>query len=375
MNIFLIVVALFLFVGLVVVHEFGHFIVARRNGVKVLEFGIGFPPRIWHKVTSSKFIFSINALPLGGFVRIKGEHDGDSEKGDFGSATTFAKSKIMVAGVFMNLLTAFVLFMIIAWLGMPKLIDNQFTVSKDTKVLADKVLISQVEKNSPASSVGLKINDQLVSIGKIGQQPTVVSGSNNMRSITSKLAGDKVSVTYKRGSQTFSKEATLRSQKVVSESQKTNKPVGYLGISDQPFVLQQSTWSAPIVAAGLIKQFTILTFQGLWKLVAGVGSGNISSATSQVAGPIGIFFILKNGSELGYQFILIIIAIISLTLAIMNVLPIPALDGGRLFLMLGSRLFGKRLNPRTEDIVHGLGFLGLMVLVVLISIVDVKRFF
>ena len=139
--------------------------------------------------------------------------------------------------------------------------------------------------------------------------------------------------------------------------------------------MQQSTWSAPIVAAGLIKQFTILTFQGLWKLVAGVSSGNISSATSQVAGPIGIFFILKNGSELGYQFILIIIAIISLTLAIMNVLPIPALDGGRLFLMLGSRLFGKRLNPRTEDIVHGLGFLGLMILVVLISIVDVKRFF
>ena len=126
----------------------------------------------------------------------------------------------------------------------------------------------------------------------------------------------------------------------------------------------------------MIKQFTILTFQGLWTLVSGLAVGNTAQATSQVSGPIGIFFILKNGSALGYQFILIIIAIISLTLAIMNILPIPALDGGRLFLMLGSRLFGKKqLSPKTEDAVHGLGFLALMLLVVLISFVDVKRFF
>ncbi|MEI7758588.1 MAG: M50 family metallopeptidase [bacterium] len=376
MNIYLLILALVLFTGLVVVHELGHFFVARRNGVKVLEFGLGFPPKLWSKVTKSKFIFSINALPLGGFVRLKGEHDGDTEKGDFGAASTWVKSKIMVAGVVMNLLTAFVLFTIIAWLGMPKLIDNQFTVKSDTKIIADKVLVSNVENNSPAAGIGLKLDDQLISISKEGEQKVFLSGANEVRKITSKYAGEKVTIEYKRGSDSFVKQTTLNTQAAVSASNKTSKPIGYLGVSDQPFILQQSTWSAPIVSLGLIKQFTILTFQGLWTLVSGLAVGNTAQATSQVSGPIGIFFILKNGSALGYQFILIIIAIISLTLAIMNILPIPALDGGRLFLMLGSRLFGKKqLSPKTEDAVHGLGFLALMLLVVLISFVDVKRFF
>ena len=376
MNIYLLILALVLFTGLVVVHELGHFFVARRNGVKVLEFGLGFPPKLWSKVTKSKFIFSINALPLGGFVRLKGEHDGDTEKGDFGAASTWVKSKIMVAGVVMNLLTAFVLFTIIAWLGMPKLIDNQFTVKSDTKIIADKVLVSNVENNSPAAGIGLKLDDQLISISKEGEQKVFLSGANDVRKITSKYAGEKVTIEYKRGSDSFVKQTTLNTQAAVSASNKTSKPIGYLGVSDQPFILQQSTWSAPIVSLGLIKQFTILTFQGLWTLVSGLAVGNTAQATSQVSGPIGIFFILKNGSALGYQFILIIIAIISLTLAIMNILPIPALDGGRLFLMLASRLFGKKqLSPKTEDAVHGLGFLALMLLVVLISFVDVKRFF
>ena len=376
MNIYLLILALVLFTGLVVVHELGHFFVARRNGVKVLEFGLGFPPKLWSKVTKSKFIFSINALPLGGFVRLKGEHDGDTEKGDFGAASTWVKSKIMVAGVVMNLLTAFVLFTIIAWLGMPKLIDNQFTVKSDTKIIADKVLVSNVETNSPAAGIGLKLDDQLISISKDGDQKVFLSGANDVRKITSRYAGEKVTIEYKRGSDSFVKQTTLNTQAAVSASDKTSKPIGYLGVSDQPFILQQSTWSAPIVSLGLIKQFTILTFQGLWTLVSGLAVGNTAQATSQVSGPIGIFFILKNGSALGYQFILIIIAIISLTLAIMNILPIPALDGGRLFLMLGSRLFGKKqLIPKTEDAVHGLGFLALMLLVVLISFVDVKRFF
>jgi len=376
MNIYLLILALFLFTGLVVVHELGHFFVARRNGVKVLEFGLGFPPKLWSKVTKSKFIFSINALPLGGFVRLKGEHDGDTEKGDFGAASTWVKSKIMVAGVVMNLITAFLLFTIIAWLGMPKLLDNQFTVKSDTKIIADKVLVSNVENNSPAAGIGLKLDDQLISISKDGDQKVFLSGANDVRKITSKYAGEKVTIEYKRGSDSFVKQTTLNTQAAVSASDKTSKPIGYLGVSDQPFILQQSTWSAPIVSLGLIKQFTILTFQGLWTLVSGLAVGNTAQATSQVSGPIGIFFILKNGSALGYQFILIIIAIISLTLAIMNILPIPALDGGRLFLMLASRLFGKKqLSPKTEDAVHGLGFLALMLLVVLISFVDVKRFF
>src|SRR5476649_283634 len=105
MSILLLIIGLFLFIGLVVVHEYGHFILARRNGVEVEEFGIFFPPRLYKHRTKAGWIFSINALPLGGFVKLKGEHDSDTEPGSFGAASLVVKSKIMAAGVVMNLLT------------------------------------------------------------------------------------------------------------------------------------------------------------------------------------------------------------------------------------------------------------------------------
>src|SRR5665213_1439765 len=114
MAILLFVVGIILFIGLVVVHEFGHFIMARRNGVEVEEFGIFFPPRLYKHKTKSGWIFSINALPLGGFVKLKGEHDTDTAKASFGAASLLAKSEIMAAGVVMNLITALVLLTILA---------------------------------------------------------------------------------------------------------------------------------------------------------------------------------------------------------------------------------------------------------------------
>src|SRR5271170_1528404 len=106
MSLFLLVLSLFLIICLVVVHEFGHFIVARRNGVEVEEFGIGFPPRAWHKKMKSGFDFSLNWTPLGGFVRLKGAHDTDKVEGGFGRASIWVKVKIMIAGVVMNVLAA-----------------------------------------------------------------------------------------------------------------------------------------------------------------------------------------------------------------------------------------------------------------------------
>jgi regulator of sigma E protease len=162
-----------------------------------------------------------------------------------------------------------------------------------------------------------------------------------------------------------------------------------LGVEPTEFSLQRSTWSAPIVAVGLSAQFTALTYQGLGHALAGLGgifagavTGNHdarenaqTTASSQVSGPVGIFVILKDGSLLGYQFMLLIIAIISLTLAIMNVLPIPALDGGRLFVTLISRATKKRISPQTEEAIYGTGFAVLMLLIIVITVVDIKRFF
>jgi regulator of sigma E protease len=384
MGIFLLVVGLILFIGLVVVHELGHFWAARRGGVEVEEFGIFFPPRLFKRRTKSGYDFTINLLPLGGFVKLKGEHDSDREKGSYGAAKTSTKVKIMLAGVFMNLVTALALFTVLAWLGMPKLIDNQFTVKSDTHVVRNNVLVSYVEAKSPAAHAGLQVRDQLVSVGN-----RKVTTSAALPTITKQFAGKSATVVYVRDGKTRQTTATFLSAATVAASKKTDNPKGYLGIQPAEYSLQRSTWSAPVVAVGLSAQLTKLTFQGLGHAIAGLGgiaagafTGNHTArenaqtdASSQVSGPVGIFVVLRDGSLLGYQFMLLIIAVISLTLAVMNVLPIPALDGGRLFVMLISRLFNKQISQKAEEAIYGTGFAVLMLLIIVITVVDVKRFF
>lgn len=389
MPILLLVVGIILFILLVVIHELGHFIVARRNGVVAEEFGIFFPPRIYKRVMKGGWVFSLNALPLGGFVKLKGEHDSDTEPGSFGAASLWAKSKIMVAGVVMNLVTALILFTIIALVGMPKIVDNQFTVKNDTKLVKQSVIISYVEPGSPADKGGLKSQDVLNDIALPDHSPLPVDNAKTLPKITHQLAGKDVIVYYERSGQHKEAKLQLLSNEEVTASKKTGNPKGYLGIVPTDFQLQRSTWSAPIVAIGLSTQLTALTFQGLGHALAGLGglfagaaTGNTearqngqAAASENVSGPVGIFAILKSGSLLGYQFMLFIIAYISLTLAIMNILPIPALDGGRLWITLGSRAARRPLTAKQEEMINVIGFLVLISLIIVITFVDVKRFF
>jgi regulator of sigma E protease len=388
MSIILLVVGILLFISLVVVHEFGHFIVSRRNGVEVEEFGIFFPPRLYKRTTKAGWIFSINAIPLGGFVKLKGEHDSDSEPGTFGAASLWVKSKIMAAGVFMNLVAALALFTVIALIGMPKLVDNQFTVKSDTKIASQQVLISDVEPGSPAAKAGLRAQDQITGVALSGRSPVGINRSDGLPKITKNFAGKTAVVYYVRAGHNHEAQVTFRTTADVAASKKTNNPKGYLGVVPSDFSLQRSTWSAPVVAVGLSAQLTTLTFQGLGHALGGLGSliagsftGNTTArqhgqttASSQVAGPVGIFVIMKNGSLLGYQFMLFIIAYISLTLAIMNILPIPALDGGRLWITLIARGIKRPLSAKHEEIINAAGFAILIGLITVITVVDVKRF-
>jgi regulator of sigma E protease len=389
MSILLLIVGVILFISLVVVHEFGHFIMARRGGVEVEEFGIFFPPRLYKHRTKGGWDFTINLLPLGGFVKLKGEHDSDTEKGSFGAAPLDRKVKIMAAGVVMNLIVALVLFTLVALIGMPKLIPNQFTVKSDTHLISQEVLVTYIQPGSPASKIGLKADDQLLSLTLPGFSPVTVTNSKDLPNITKSFAGKTAKLTYLRAGHMHEATVTLLSPKVIAASQKTDNPKGALGISPTDFTLQRSTWSAPVVALGLSAQLTGLTFQGLGhafgglgSLLAGAATGNTTarqhgqtSASRQVSGPIGIFLILKAGSLLGYKFMLMIIAYISLTLAIMNILPIPALDGGRLWITLVARALKRPLSAKREELVNLIGFLTLISLIILISIVDVKRYF
>jgi regulator of sigma E protease len=369
MSVFLLILGLILFIGLVVIHEFGHFIMARRNGVEVEEFGIGFPPRAWSRKTKAGYIFSLNWLPIGGFVKMKGENDSADDEGSFGAASTWAKSKIMLAGVVMNLVVAFILFTVLGWTGMPQILDNQFKVASDTTYSNHKTMF--VEKGSPAEKAGIKEHDNLLALGINGNWDSL--NDEELGDATQRYAGQTVQLRYERDGKTQeSQPVRLLSKAEVDASKKTDQPRGHLGVGE--FVTVQSTWSAPVMAGGLIGQFTYETFRGLGTALSAVFQGEGKKAADQVSGPVGIVYLLKQGSAIGLGFILFIIAIISLTLTIMNILPIPALDGGRLYMLLLSRVFGKKLSTNAEEWIVGISFFTLIGLIILITIVDVNRF-
>lgn len=389
----LLIIGLILFVSLVIVHEFGHFIAARRGGVEVEEFGIGFPPKLFgKKFKGHKTEYTINLLPLGGFVRLKGEHDSDTGKGSYGAARLRTKVAIMLAGVGMNILTAWVILTSLALIGLPQLPlpnnQKQFNIVSDTKVLSNDVYIGYVEENSPASKAGLVAGDKLTAFQALKKcdqnsleneefdkfcNPKILSAEHIRPRIQELLKEGNESIILGINDKTVT--VTPRSIEEIEASEKSGTRKGYIGIEPVDFTLTRATWSAPIVGAGLTYQFTSITFTGIFDALKDLFTGNASEAGQKVSGPIGIFFVLEQGAELGYRYILLIIALLSITLAVMNVLPIPALDGGRLFVTALFRVIKKKLTAKIEERIHGTGFALLMTLFVVISVVDVRRFF
>lgn len=370
-----IVLFLIILIGLILVHEWGHFVVARRNGVKVEEFGIFFPPRVWSRKTKKGWLFSINLLPIGGFVRLKGESDSDLRPHTFGAASFKTKTKIMLAGIGMNLVVAFLLLIFLALIGMPQLVDNQFSVKSDSHIAKSEITAGYVAPDSPAAKAGLKQADELISIGAVNKQVTALKKAENLSAVTQKYAGQTVVFSYKHNDDLITKTIKLRDKATVLAAEKSGKHLGILGVAPAEFSLQRYTWSAPVVAAGTMVQFTGLTFQGIGTALVNLVQGNGHEASQQVSGPVGIFKVTQQGSMLGYQFVIMITAIISLSLAIMNILPIPALDGGKLFITAVARAFKRRLSQNSEAWLYGGSFIVLIGLLILITVVDVRRFF
>lgn len=360
MEIALLIFGLFLFVGLIVVHELGHAIVAKRNGVVVEEFGIGFPPRAFKKKLKNGVLFTLNWLPLGGFVKLKGEHDAATGPGTYGGATMWAKAKILMAGVAINWLVAAFIFTILALIGLPKVFPNQFTIESDTKVSQSDVVVVIVPE-SPAEQAGLQTGDIIKSFA--GQ---AITSESQLTDLTKANAGRTAPIIYERKGQINETEATLNAEK---------SDEGYLGVSPVAQITQQSTWSAPIVGVGVTAQFTFETLKGLGNVVASLFRADFAGAGAGVAGPVGIFGILKDSSESGIVPVLFLIGVISLTLAVMNTLPIPALDGGRLFVTLIFKALNKPLTKEREETIQAFGFMFLMLLVAVITVVDVRRLF
>lgn len=399
MDIFVgVIVGLLVLMILVVAHEFGHFMMARRNGVNVLEFGIGFPPKAiawvkdpktkkWKRLPKSEWkkpqdglIFSLNWLPIGGFCQMDGESAVDERKGTFGNASFWKKTKILFGGVMMNWLVAFLVFTVLAWTGMPNFLEGQFTINSDTRYNDAPVEVVKVAEDSPAAKAGFEPGYRILKAGD-----TDVKTPEDVTKYNREHAGEEA--TYTLG---LDEGETL----IVSAVLNGEDADYQLGISMTAAQrLGYSTWSAPIVGAGLTLQITGETFKGLgvmlWNLVSGTfsqfspdatvrdaGRESLSEVGDSVSGPVGIIGVLFPAfTAAGPTNLAFLAAIISISLACMNVLPIPALDGGRWLLIAIYKLRRKKLTKEVEERIVSRAFMVLLTLMLIVTVLDIIRLF
>ncbi|MBI2797908.1 site-2 protease family protein [Candidatus Saccharibacteria bacterium] len=353
-----IVLVLLVFSVLVIAHEWGHYKAARRNGVKVDEFGVGFPPRLWGR-KSNGTLFSINTFPIGGFVRLKGE-DGEAKGADsFASKSAWVKTKIVMAGVTMNLLIAYLLITFLLIVGMPPLLPSglpSFGPIQPAPIGEAKLTVLAVTPNSAAARSGLKTADQLVSVN--GQ---MLSSNQQLQDFTKSHGGQQITLVYKNSQGEHTATATLG----------TDPNKGNLGVaSDSLQLMRYSWWQAPVAAVVVVWQLVEATIGAFAGLIVGLFTQ--AKVSEQVAGPIGIVSIFSQIIQFGWRYILVFVASISLSLAVINALPLPALDGGRELLIILRRV-GVKITPARENLVHVLGFAALIILLIVVSISDINR--
>lgn len=361
--------------ALIFVHELGHFLMARRSGMKVEEFGFGFPPRlggfVWNEekkqhvfiagnkeVSSPYTVYSINWIPFGGFVRIKGENgEGAQDDDSFASKGALPRIKTLSAGVVMNFLFAWVLISIVLMIGFPRAIDP------DEKIDPSQinVQIAQVVSGTPASDMGAKMGDTIVSVN--GEKSLRVE---RVQEIIQESKGKELTLVVRRGKETLTLHGVPRVE--YPEHQ------GALGIA----LGEVTTARYPFFEA--IIQGAINTWQNTVMMVTGIGMllGSLftwnSAGLSDVSGPLGIAYLTKEVTSLGFVYLLYFTAILSINLGVLNILPFPALDGGRVLFVIIEKIKGSPVSQKTEGIFHQFGFLLLIVLMVAVTVHDFIKF-
>ncbi len=329
----------------VLVHEAGHFLSARQAGIVIEEFGIGYPPRITTLFERNGVEYTLNAIPLGGFVRLRGEED-PSEPGSFASKSAWVRIRTLAAGVTMNVLLAVVLLASVYVIGQP--------------VLQGQVVIESVLPNTPADEADMWPGDVIVSVD-----------GHDIRSLTelkervSGVAGREVEVVLERDGEPFSTRVTPREEPppgegalgiVITYAQgavvaTVRYPVGEAvrrGISD-----------ALMVIGAMLAGFAQM-------LRGGLRAGDIT-------GPVGIFQISGAVAQSGLTSLMQWTAFLSLNLFVLNLLPIPGLDGGRIAFVLLEKIRGRRMAPQRESAAHLVGILIILALTLVVSYFDIVR--
>lgn len=337
---------------LVLVHEWGHFIVARYAGLTVEEFGFGFPPRIF-KWKSGETVYSFNLLPLGGFVKILGENGDESEINNsksFSSKSAKVRGLVTVAGVVMNFLLGALFLIIGFYVGLPQVLNN--TNEEIAKNI--QIQIVAIGHDSPAEKAGLKLGDAVKNFSEISDLQIFINENK----------GKEISFEINRGKESIDIKLTPRINPPESEGA-IGVALVKTGIISYPWY--QAIWlglkSAFIAVWEIVKGFS-----GLIKnlLVAG-------EIPKEVSGPVGIAVLTKQAANLGFVYLLQLVALISLNLAVLNLIPFPALDGGRLLFLGIEKIKGSKVNPKVENAIHGVGLALLLLLAVLITYRDILK--
>ncbi|MEI7497661.1 MAG: RIP metalloprotease RseP [Candidatus Falkowbacteria bacterium] len=358
---------------LVFVHELGHFLTARRFGIKAEEFGFGFPPRAigfyktlagkWQLLRGSKevtdaadTIYSINWIPLGGFVKIKGEDGENLEPDSFGSKKIWQRAVVLSAGVTMNLVLAAFLLSIGFMIGLPQSLEN---LPAGAKVSDRKIQIMGVLDNMPANQAGLKLGDIIVDINgqRFDQQQSLTAYVN-------KHKGEVLAYNIKRAG-----ENKIYNIKPVVQSGSDQAVIGvYLESTGLiRFTWYQAIWQG-IKQTGILVWVILIAFYDLIKgLFMGQGVGG------DVAGPVGIATLTGQVARMGISYLIQFTALLSINLAIINFLPIPALDGGRVLFLILEKIKGKPVRKELEGAMHNVGFMLLMLLVVIVTFHDIIK--
>jgi regulator of sigma E protease len=361
---FLTIIVFLLILGLLIfAHELGHFVSAKKAGVKVEEFGFGFPPRIFG-FKKGDTIYSINAIPLGGFVKIFGEEQDDKRsesKFAFYNKPIWQRAVILVMGVVMNLILAVVLLSIVHMLGIPTFVEQ----GQEANYRNIQIQIVETAKNSPAEIAGIKIGDTIVSLA-YGSEKVEIKEIEEVQKFIGFHSGQEISVEIKRGNEIIVKNLTPRVDPPKEE--------GALGIAMSKTGLVSYPWhtaiSKGIEATGKLAVTMITMFWLLIKTLLFQGK-----MIGDVAGPIGIAVLTSQVVQLGWVYVLQFAAILSINLAIINILPFPALDGGRLLFLLIEKIKGKPVKVKTERIAHTLGFAILIGLMIIVTLRDVIKLF
>lgn len=367
--IFLLVLSLLVFV-----HELGHFLTAKKLGVKPEEFGFGFPPRLvgfyknrlGHKkiVWGSKevddsagTIYSLNWIPLGGFVKIKGENGDNNDDDSFINKPVWKRTIILSSGVLMNIILAMVLLSIGFMIGLPQSVDSS---NNNDKISNKQIQIIQIINESPANKANLKVGDIISSVDNIK-----FNNYSELQSYVDKNKGKELEYKIKRGNEEVTK---IIVPELIKDTGKGGIGVAISEIGIVKYSFFKAVWEGIKATIFLTWAILVAFYELFMNIFSGKGVG------ADVAGPVGIAVITGQVARLGIIYLLQFTALLSINLAIVNFIPFPALDGGRVLFLIIEKIKGKPVRREVEAIMHNIGFILLLLLVVIITFKDVLKY-